>query len=139
LWLIKAVRGFQATHKGDQESQPQRTQGTQGNYFSSCLFVHFVVHIRKGTSSASMGSFSRSLSPSSPSRGFPARATTPFAWREVELEVLRWLKSELSGPEIARTLNISLNTVRYHTKNIYSKLQVGNRREAVRRAEELGL
>ncbi len=56
-----------------------------------------------------------------------------------ELDVLRLLASELSGPEIARHLVVSLNTVRTHTKNIYAKLGVGSRREAVRRAGELGL
>lgn len=56
-----------------------------------------------------------------------------------ELEVLRLLASELSGPELARHLVVSLNTVRTHTKNIYTKLGVGSRREAVRRADELGL
>jgi LuxR family maltose regulon positive regulatory protein len=58
---------------------------------------------------------------------------------ERELDVLRLLGSDLSGPEIAYELNVSLNTVRTHTKNIYSKLQVNTRRAAVRRAEELGL
>jgi LuxR family maltose regulon positive regulatory protein len=58
---------------------------------------------------------------------------------ERELEVLRLLKSDLSGPEIARELMVSLNTVRTHTQNIYAKLVVNNRRSAVRRAEELGL
>jgi ATP/maltotriose-dependent transcriptional regulator MalT len=58
---------------------------------------------------------------------------------ERELEILRLLKTDLSGPEIARELVISLNTVRFHTKNIYFKLQVNNRRAAVRRADELGL
>ncbi|WP_019012141.1 LuxR C-terminal-related transcriptional regulator [Deinococcus aquatilis] len=58
---------------------------------------------------------------------------------ERELEVLRLLRSELSGPELARTLSVSLNTLRTHTKNIYSKLGVNTRRAAVRRAEELGL
>ncbi|HSR33345.1 MAG TPA: tetratricopeptide repeat protein, partial [Anaerolineae bacterium] len=58
---------------------------------------------------------------------------------ERELEVLRLLRSELSGPEIARELVVSLNTMRTHTKNIYSKLGVNNRRAAVRRAEELDL
>ena len=53
--------------------------------------------------------------------------------------MLRLLASELSGPEIARHLVVSLNTVRTHTKNIYAKLGVGSRREAVRRADELGL
>jgi len=58
---------------------------------------------------------------------------------ERELEVLRLLRSELSGPEIARELTISLNTLRTHTKNIYGRLGVNSRRAAVRRAEELGL
>jgi len=56
-----------------------------------------------------------------------------------ELEVLQMLRSELSGPEIAHHLMISLNTLRTHTKNIYNKFGVNNRRSAVRRAEELDL
>jgi LuxR family maltose regulon positive regulatory protein len=56
-----------------------------------------------------------------------------------ELEVLRLLRSELSGPEIARQLIVSLNTLRSHTKSIFAKLEVNNRRAAVRRGEELGL
>lgn len=56
-----------------------------------------------------------------------------------ELDVLRLLGTELSGPEIASELMISLNTMRTHTKNIYSKLGVNNRRAAVRCAEELDL
>jgi len=56
-----------------------------------------------------------------------------------ELEVLRLLASELSGPDIARELMVSLNTMRTHTKNIYMKLGVNNRRAAVRRGQELSL
>ena len=56
-----------------------------------------------------------------------------------ELDVLRLLRSDLSGPDIARELMVSLNTLRTHTKNIYTKLGVNNRREAVRRAGELAL
>ena len=58
---------------------------------------------------------------------------------ERELEVLRLLGTELSGPEIARELIVSLNTLRTHTKNIFNKLGVNNRRAAVHRAEELNL
>ena len=58
---------------------------------------------------------------------------------ERELDVLRLLGTELDGPAIARELMVSLNTVRTHTKNIYAKLAVSNRRAAVRRAAELGL
>ncbi len=58
---------------------------------------------------------------------------------ERELEILRLFKTELSGPEIACELMISLSTVRTHTKNIYGKLGAHNRRQAVARAENLGL
>jgi LuxR family transcriptional regulator, maltose regulon positive regulatory protein len=58
---------------------------------------------------------------------------------ERELEVLKLLRSELSGPEIAQQLIVSLNTFRTHTKNIFNKLGVNNRRAAIRRAEELDL
>ena len=72
---------------------------------------------------------------------FDTRQPTPLIepLSERELEVLKLLRSELSGPEIARQLVVSLNTLRTHTKNIFSKLGVNNRRAAVRRAEELGL
>jgi LuxR family transcriptional regulator, maltose regulon positive regulatory protein len=58
---------------------------------------------------------------------------------ERELEILRLLATELSGPEIANHLVVSLNTVRTHTKNVFAKLGVNSRRAAVHRGEELGL
>ena len=56
-----------------------------------------------------------------------------------ELDVLRLLRSDLTGPEIAAELVVSINTVRTHTKNIFMKLGVTSRRAAVRRADDLGL
>ena len=56
-----------------------------------------------------------------------------------EVEVLQLLATELSGPEIARRLFVSVNTLRTHTKHIFSKLDVNTRRGAVRRAAEAGL
>ena len=61
------------------------------------------------------------------------------ALSERELDVLRLLRSDLGGPDIARELRVSENTMRTHTKNIYEKLGANNRRSAVGRAEELGL
>ena len=58
---------------------------------------------------------------------------------EREQEVLKLLRSELNGPEIAQQLIVSYNTLRTHTKNIFNKLGVNNRRAAIRRAEELDL
>jgi len=51
-----------------------------------------------------------------------------------ETQVLRWLDTELNGPQIASKLFVSLNTLRTHTKNIYSKLGVNSRRAAVKKA-----
>jgi LuxR family maltose regulon positive regulatory protein len=61
------------------------------------------------------------------------------ALTEREMEVLRLLRTELSGPEIAQELYLSVNTVKTHTKRIYGKLGAHSRYEAVERAQELGL
>ena len=53
--------------------------------------------------------------------------------------MLRLLDSELSGPQIARELFVSHNTLRTHTKHIFTKLEVTTRRAAVRSARERGL
>ncbi len=58
---------------------------------------------------------------------------------ERERQVLRLLATELSGPEIAGELYVSVNTLRTHTKHIFAKLGVNTRRAAVRRAVDLGL
>ena len=71
--------------------------------------------------------------------GTPASQGLIEPLSERELDVLRLLGTDLGGPEIARELVVSLNTVRTHTKNIYAKLGVNNRRAAVRRARELDL
>ena len=56
-----------------------------------------------------------------------------------ELDVLRLLPSQLSQREMAAELFVSFNTVRTHTRVIFSKLGVTSRAEAVARARELGL
>ncbi len=53
--------------------------------------------------------------------------------------MLRLLATDLDGPDIARELHVSLNTMRTHSRNIFRKLQVSSRRAAVRRAVELDL
>jgi LuxR family transcriptional regulator, maltose regulon positive regulatory protein len=56
-----------------------------------------------------------------------------------ELRVLRYLPTNLSRPEIAGELSVSLNTVNTHLRSIYAKLQVRDRSSAVQRARELRL
>jgi LuxR family maltose regulon positive regulatory protein len=56
-----------------------------------------------------------------------------------ELRVLRYLPTNLRVPEIAAELFVSHNTVRTHLRNLYPKLGVHSRADAVARARELGL
>lgn len=71
----------------------------------------------------------------------PARPTADVddPLSERELDVLRLLATDLTGPEIARRLYVSVNTLRTHTKHIFTKLDVNTRRAAVSRAAALGL
>ncbi|AWS46331.1 LuxR C-terminal-related transcriptional regulator [Streptosporangium sp. 'caverna'] len=81
--------------------------------------------------------------------GAPAEAEAPGSGRrpapsaeslsDRELQVLRLLDSALTGPQIARELFVSHNTLRTHTKHIFTKLDVTSRRAAVLRARERGL
>ena len=56
-----------------------------------------------------------------------------------ELEVLKLLGEGFANKEIARRLHLALQTVKFHTSNIYGKLGVENRTQAVRKAQSLGL
>ena len=71
----------------------------------------------------------------------PRLATQPLIepLSERELEALALLADYLTYQEIAQALFISVNTVKTHLKNVYGKLGVHGRREAVDRAKELGL
>jgi LuxR family maltose regulon positive regulatory protein len=56
-----------------------------------------------------------------------------------EIRVLRYLPTNLSAPEIARELSLSVTTVRTHTRHLFGKLGAHGRTEAVARARALGL
>jgi LuxR family transcriptional regulator, maltose regulon positive regulatory protein len=56
-----------------------------------------------------------------------------------ELRVLRYLPTNLTRPEIASELSVSVNTVNTHIRNIYAKLQAQDRSSAVQRAREMRL
>jgi len=71
--------------------------------------------------------------PTLPQSPEPALAG-PLSQREVE--VLRLLDSDLTGPQIADELYVTLNTLRTHTKRIFTKLDVTTRAAAVRKAHE---
>jgi DNA-binding NarL/FixJ family response regulator len=58
---------------------------------------------------------------------------------ERELEVLKLLAAGQSNKEIARTLDVSPNTVKTHIAKLFEKLEVRRRTEAILRARELGM
>jgi LuxR family maltose regulon positive regulatory protein len=58
---------------------------------------------------------------------------------EREIEVLRLIARGLTNQEIAQELILSIYTVKSHARNIYGKLGVKNRTEAVAQARLLGL
>ena len=58
---------------------------------------------------------------------------------EREMEVLQLIAAGLSNQEIADRLFVSLNTVKTHTSNLFLKLQVNRRTQAVQKAQTLGL
>jgi LuxR family maltose regulon positive regulatory protein len=74
------------------------------------------------------------------SASLPAGPRPPLEpLRQSELRVLRYLPTNLTAPEIASELYVSLNTVKTHTRNLYTKLDTHRRAEAVARARSLGL
>ena len=85
------------------------------------------------------------LSAADAARTRPQLASSPATLRvndlvsSRELEVIRLLPTRLSNAEIADTLNVSVNTVKTHMRNIYAKFGTTNRNAAIRHAEELGL
>jgi LuxR family maltose regulon positive regulatory protein len=83
-----------------------------------------IVEVIRGSSKASGGAPS-------------AKATERLS--PSELRVLRYLPTNLSRPEIARELSVSVNTINTHVRKIYAKLQVGGRSSAVQRAREMRL
>jgi LuxR family maltose regulon positive regulatory protein len=58
---------------------------------------------------------------------------------EREIEVLRLMAEGYKYQEIAEKLVVSINTIRHHTRNVYSKLDVNNRTQAIGKAKELNL
>ncbi len=82
----------------------------------------------------------RLLEPASSRTARPeSRAEYPEVLSEREIEVLRYLAKGLTYEEIGRQLFLSLNTVQFHVKNIYGKLLVNKRMQAIEKAREMNL
>jgi LuxR family transcriptional regulator, maltose regulon positive regulatory protein len=95
---------------------------------------------RQGTGHAAMLAEILDLlsgNPPAPPAAGRQRPIEPLSDREIR--VLRYLPTHLSAPEIAAELSVSTSTVKTHLRNLYAKLGVHRRAEAVERARALGL
>jgi LuxR family transcriptional regulator, maltose regulon positive regulatory protein len=97
-------------------------------------------HARRGTAHAALiADILGLLGESKPAMppGEPGRVREPVSASEAK--VLRFLPTNLSAPEIAGQLCVSVNTVRTHMRHLYDKLDAHSRTEAVEQARTLGL
>lgn len=83
----------------------------------------------------------RQLTPAQVSEGFQPNeaAATALGLTTRERDVLALIAEGQSNKEIARSLNVSPNTVKTHVTNLYAKLDVAKRTQAVRKAQSLSL
>jgi LuxR family transcriptional regulator, maltose regulon positive regulatory protein len=86
--------------------------------------------------SAGQGEMASSRARAGPA-GPALRLTEPLS--QSEIRVLRYMPTNLSAPEIARELSVSVHTVRTHIRHLFAKLGAHARTEAVARARVLGL
>jgi len=71
------------------------------------------------------------------SQDYESGFVEPLSQREIE--VLQLVADRMTNPEIATRLYLSFHTVKAHTRNIYGKLGVNNRTQAVARARVMGV
>ena len=109
-----------------------RYQGIATDYVAR-LLAAFEAEPRKALEPAQPGARRTDLPP------YAIAAHLPEPLSDRELDVLHQLAKGRTNQEIAQALVVSVNTVKTHLKNIYGKLGVNNRRQAVTRARELGL
>ena len=92
-------------------------------------------HARQGTAHAAL--IARIMDLQAGNTPAPRPLLDPLSGSEIR--VLRYLPTHLSAPEIAGELSVSTSTVKTHMRNLYAKLGVHSRAEAVESARSLGL
>ena len=102
-------------------------------------WVQQVTSEASGTPGERAAAMGRSAVRSAPRAAAAPRAIPSLALTPKEREVLELLARNLSNKEIARAMQIGEETIKWHLKNLFNKLDAGTRKQAVRRAELLGL
>lgn len=81
----------------------------------------------------------RAIRPAPPTPGKPLRVVPSMVLTPKEREVLELLARNFSNKEVAQAMAVGEETVKWHLKNLFGKLDAGTRKHAVRRAQMLGL
>jgi len=93
-----------------------------------------------GDSAGAPGPLAAPISVAPPPRDAArARSTPSMALTPKEREVLELLARNLSNKEIGRAMQVGEETVKWHVKNLFAKLDAGTRKQVVSRAHILGL
>ena len=110
------------------------TRGIMSEYVSKLLNEFDNSMLTTGDHSSKMeGRHNSEIS----SKGNSSQLIEPLTRREMDL--LGLIADGLSNSEIANSLCVSVNTIKVHTRNLYGKLNVRSRTQALRRARELDL
>lgn len=128
-----------AAHRLDRLEAAAQATSREASLDEIRMLRELIERAQGGATEASPSVREPARSLSSAAYGIVVSPTDATGLSEREVEVLRLLASTLRGPEIARQLFVSVNTLRTHTKHIFTKLDVNTRQEAVRRARELGV
>jgi LuxR family transcriptional regulator, maltose regulon positive regulatory protein len=152
-WLVEGflLEAIASDALGDEDASGQALERALDQAEPSGALLFFLLHPAPGllerharhrTSHGALVAEIRSLLSGSepgprPRPEEPPRLTEPL--RDSELRVLRYLPTNLTGPEIASELYVSLHTVKTHMRNLYAKLGTHSRTEAVTLARDLGL
>ncbi len=143
------LAGLAHRELGDQQAANQAAEGALGLAEPDRLVLPFVMTgsaelletlpRHETTHAALLADILDVVHGSSPAAKDQSSSPQPEELSPSELRVLRYLPTNLSRPEIASELSVSVNTVNTHVRNIYAKLQARDRSSAVQRARELRL
>jgi predicted ATPase/DNA-binding NarL/FixJ family response regulator len=154
IWLTQGemAKAFEVIGLLDQQRQKYALSQGQHSAFAALtrlendLSPDLTAAVERGRASDAdtiikeiIADFSRTVESDAALLALTAAQSLPDLLTERELEVLRLVADGFSNRDIAEQLVLTVSTVKWHLNEIYSKLHVSSRTQAIRRAQELNL